>query len=377
MRKYVLIPDSFKGTMSSKEICDIMSHSIHNFDPNAQTVSIPVADGGEGSVDAFLSAMDGKKVHLTVKGPYGENMRGYYGVVDGGKTAIIEMAACAGLPLVGNQLHPDRATTYGVGQLMVHAAEHGCRKIILALGGSCTNDAATGAAAAAGIKFLDSQGDSFVPVGGTLSNIVKIDSSALYPSLRDADIFAMCDIDNPLFGETGAAYVFGPQKGADDDMIKLLDNGLRHVSGVIKEQFHRDISLLSGAGAAGGMGGGAVAFFGAHIQMGIEVLLDMVDFERLAENSSYIFTGEGRLDTQSLRGKVVAGVARRAKKLNIPVIAVVGDVGNSIDEIYDMGVTAVFSINRVAVDFKKAKVRSKGDLGETMDNLMRLITMKD
>ena len=354
-----------------------MSRSIHDYDPEAQTVAIPVADGGEGSVDAFLSAMDGEKVHLTVKGPYGEDMQSFYGVVDGGKTAIIEMAACAGLPLVENRLHPDLTTTYGVGQLMVHAAEHGCRKIILALGGSCTNDAAAGAAAAAGIKFLDAQGHSFVPVGGTLSDIAKIDDSALCPSLRDADIFAMCDIDNPLFGETGAAYVFGPQKGADEAMVKLLDNGLRHLSEVINGQFHRDISLLPGAGAAGGMGGGAVAFFGAHLQMGIDVLLDTVNFERLAGDASYVFTGEGRLDTQSLRGKVVVGVSRRAKKLNVPVLAVVGDVGDSINSVYDMGVTAVFSINRVAVDFKKAKVRSKNDLSETMDNLMRLITMKN
>lgn len=377
MRKYVLIPDSFKGTMSSKEICDIMSRSIHDYEPEAQTISIPVADGGEGSVDAFLAAMEGEKVYLTVKGPYGEDMKGFYGVVDGGKTAIIEMAACAGLPLVENRLHPDLTTTFGVGQLMVHAAEHGCRKIILALGGSCTNDAAAGAAAAAGIKFLDAQGNPFVPVGGTLSKIAKIDQSSLSPSLRKAEILAMCDIDNPLFGETGAAYVFGPQKGADADMVKLLDNGLRHLSEVIKEQLQCDISMLPGAGAAGGMGGGAVAFFGARLQMGIDVLLDTVNFERLAENASYIFTGEGRLDTQSLRGKVVAGVAHRAKKLNVPVLAVVGDVGDSINSIYDMGVTAIFSINRVAVDFKKAKVRSKRDLNETMDNLMRLLSLKN
>lgn len=375
MKKYILIPDSFKGTMSSQEICDLMSRSIRRFDPEAQTVSIPVADGGEGSVDAFLSAMDGKKVSVTVKGPYGEDLRGFYGVVDGGKTAIIEMAACAGLPLVGDNRYPEKTTTYGVGQLMVHAAEHGCRKIILALGGSCTNDAGTGAAAAAGIKFLDAQGHPFVPVGGTLSRVAKIDDSTLFPALREAEILAMCDIDNPLFGENGAAYVFGPQKGADANLIKLLDNGLRHLSGVINEQLCRDVSLLPGAGAAGGMGGGAVAFFGARLQMGIDVLLDTVNFDHLAENADFVFTGEGRLDTQSLRGKVVAGVARRAKKQNIPVLAVVGDVGDAIDSVYDMGVTAVFSINRVAVDFQKAKLRSKSDLSQTMDNLMRLISV--
>ncbi|QAT48925.1 glycerate kinase [Caproiciproducens sp. NJN-50] len=376
MKKYVLIPDSFKGTMSSKEICEIMSRSIHRFDPEAQTVSIPVADGGEGSVDAYLSAMDGQKVYTTVKGPYGEDMQGFYGVVDGGKTAIIEMAVCAGLPLVGDRLHPDQTTTYGVGQLMVHAAEHGCRKMILALGGSCTNDAGAGAAAAAGTRFLDAQGNSFVPVGATLSNVAKIDDSAFSPSLREVEIHAMCDIDNPLFGENGAAYVFGPQKGADQNMVQLLDEGLRHLSEMISKQLHLDISQIPGAGAAGGMGGGAVAFFGARLQMGIDVLLDTVNFESLAEKADFIFTGEGRLDTQSLRGKVVVGVARRAKKQNIPVLAVVGDVGDSIDSVYDMGVSAVFSINRVAVDFKKAKLRSKDDLSKTMDNIMRLIQLE-
>lgn len=373
MKKFVLIPDSFKGTLSSAEICSVMSEAIRAYDAGAQIVSIPVADGGEGSVDAFLSAMGGEKVRIPVSGPYGEPMEGFYGTVDGGNTAVIEMAACAGLPLVGDNLHPDRTTTYGVGQLMADAAKRGCRKIIVGLGGSCTNDAGAGAAAGAGIRFLDENGKAFLPVGGTLSKIRKIDASDLCPELRNAEIIAMCDIDNPLYGPAGAAYVFGPQKGADPGMVSLLDGELKSLSETVERETGRDISQIPGAGAAGGMGGGMVAFFGARLQMGIDVILDTVGFETVARDADMVFTGEGRLDTQSLRGKVVVGVARRAKKLGTPVVAVVGDIGDAIDPVYDMGVSAVFSINRVAVEFKKARLRSRSDLQLTMDNLMRFL----
>jgi glycerate kinase len=373
MRKFVLIPDSFKGTISSADICSIMSEVIRTYDPEARIVSIPVADGGEGSVDAFLAAMGGEKVKLPVSGPYGETVEGFYGIVGGGSTAVIEMAACAGLPLVGDNLHPDRTTTYGVGQLMVNAAARGCHKIIVGLGGSCTNDAGAGAAAAAGIKFLDENGDPFVPVGGTLSKICRIDASGLDPKLQKAEIIAMCDIDNPLYGKTGAACVFGPQKGADEDMVRLLDGELKSLAGTVSDHLGREIAQIPGAGAAGGMGGGMVAFFGARLQMGINVILDTVGFDTLAKDADLIFTGEGKLDTQSLRGKVVVGVARRAKKLRVPVVAVVGDIGDSIDPVYEMGVSAVFSINRVAVEFKKARLRSREDLKLTMDNLMRFL----
>ncbi len=372
MKKAVLIPDSFKGTMSSSEICGIMETRIKVHYPQAEVVSIPVADGGEGSVDAFLDAMGGHKVFTWVKGPYMEDIKAFYGIVDS-DIAVIEMAACAGLPLVGDNKHPEQTTTYGIGQLMVHAATHGCTKIIVGLGGSCTNDLGVGAAAAAGMKFYDKDGKLFIPVGRTLSKINKIDTSGFCPQLQSSEIVSMCDIDNPLYGKTGAAYVFAPQKGADEKMVKLLDSQLQSGSRVILKELHTDVSQIPGSGAAGGMGGGMVAFFGASLQMGIETVLSMVDFDRLAENSDLIFTGEGKLDSQSLRGKVVIGVARRARKLDIPVIAVVGDIGDDIQGVYDTGVSAVFSINRVALDFQWAKERSKDDLSLTMDNLMRFI----
>jgi glycerate kinase len=354
-----------------------MKERIHAYYPQAEALAIPVADGGEGSVDAFLAAAGGEKITLPVKGPYLESMTGFYGLIDGGATAVIEMAACAGLPLVEGRLHPDQTTTYGVGQLMVDAAQRGCKKIIVGLGGSATNDFGAGAAAGAGIRFFDAEGRDFTPTGGTLSRIVRIDVSGLPPELRAAEIIAMCDIDNPLYGPQGAAHVFGPQKGADGAMAELLDGQLRAVSDTVKRELGIDVSALPGAGAAGGMGGGMVAFFNSRLQMGIETVLDTVCFDRLLEGADMVFTGEGRIDSQSLRGKVVIGVARRAKKQRVPVIAIVGDIGDPIVDAYAEGVTAVFSINRLAVPFREARPCSRVNLGLTMDSLLRFMTIRE
>lgn len=370
MRKIVLIPDSFKGTMSSSEICAIMKQEILSFYPQTQVVSVPVADGGEGSVDSFLTAMGGKKVTVRVKGPYFEEMESFYGVLPDG-TAVIEMAAAAGLPLVGEEKRADRTTTYGVGQLMAHAAHAGCRKMIVGLGGSATNDGGTGAAAALGIRFFDEKGESFVPVGGTLDRIVSIDVSGLLPELAKTELITMCDIDNPLCGENGASAVFGPQKGADPQMVERLDRNLRHLAELVERDLGKKILDLPGSGAAGGMGGGMVAFFGSQLQMGIETVLNTVRFDELARDADLVFSGEGKIDTQSLRGKVVIGVARRTKKLGVPLVAVVGDIGDEIEGAYDEGVSAIFSINRVAVPFSQAKGRSKSDMALTIRNLMR------
>lgn len=382
MKKILLIPDSFKGTMSSAEICSIMKTAIHAHFPNTEVISIPVADGGEGSVDAFLQALGGEKNTLTTKNPYFEEMQAFYGVLphnqaqDISKTAVIEMAACAGLPLVLDRLNPLVTTTYGVGQLMEHALKSGCTKIIMGLGGSATNDGGCGAVAALGVKFFDKDGKDFIPTGGTLKNIEKIDLSALNPLVKNAKITTMCDIDNPLYGETGAAYVFAPQKGADSKMVQELDEGLRHLATIVARDLGIDKATLSGTGAAGGMGYGMLAFLGSELKMGIETVLDTVHFGKQLVGADYVFSGEGKIDTQSLRGKVVIGVANRTKKAGVPLIAVVGDIGDNIESAYTMGVTAIFSINRVAVPFSEAKLRAKSDLELTMDSIMRLIAVE-
>ena len=375
VKKFILIPDSFKGTISSGEVCSIMEKCIRRYYPEAGIISIPVADGGEGSVDSFLTAMGGEKIRVPCKGPYMEDINSFYGIIDGGKTAVIEMAACAGLPLVGEKLHPGKTTTYGVGELLVDASRRGCNKIIVGLGGSATNDFGAGAAAGAGVRFFDKDGRAFVPVGETLSQIAKIDKSKLCEELRQTEIITMCDIDNPLFGENGAAYVFGPQKGADPKMAEYLDGQLRAVSEKVRNEFGVDVSSLKGAGAAGGMGAGMAAFFGSSLQMGIEVVLDTVGFDQLALDANLIFTGEGKIDYQSLHGKVITGVARRAKKMGIPVIAVAGQIDDNIEGIYDEGVSAIYSIMRSALPFDEVKHRCKADLDIAMDNIIRTISL--
>jgi glycerate kinase len=354
------------------EICTIMEDVIRRRRPGAEIISIPVADGGEGSVDAFLAACGGKKVSIPVKGPYMEDMEAFYGIIGGG-TAVIEMAAAAGLPLVEGAPNPAKTTSYGVGQLMADAARRGCKKIILGLGGSATNDFGAGAAAACGIRFLDGRGKAFVPLGETLSRIARIDLRGLLPEIAAAEIITMCDIDNPLYGPAGAAHVFAPQKGADPVMAEFLDGQLRSVSETVKRELGIDVSARPGAGAAGGMGGGMAAFFGSPLRMGIETVLDTAGFDALLPGTDMVFTGEGKIDTQSLRGKAVIGVARRAKKQGIPVLAIVGEIGDAVEGAYEEGVSGIFSIIRTAKPFKEIKERSPDDLRLTMDNLFRFM----
>ncbi|MDR1061564.1 MAG: glycerate kinase, partial [Clostridiales bacterium] len=361
LERFVLIPDSFKGTMSSAEICGILADAIRESFPEAQIRQIPVADGGEGSVDAFLRALPGKKVPARVKGPFFEDVPAFYGLLGDGETAVVEMAACAGLPLAEGRLDPLAATTFGVGQLILEAARGGAKKIVVGLGGSATNDGGCGAAAAAGMRFLDRGGRQFVPTGGTLADIAEIDASGLDAALRGAEIVAMCDIDNPLHGPEGAACVFGPQKGASPDAVRLLDGGLMNLDAALRSSLGKDLARMPGAGAAGGMGAGMAAFFGAELRMGIEVVLDTVRFDELVKDADMILTGEGKIDAQSLRGKVVVGVARRARASGsgAPVVAIVGDVGDGAEGAYAEGVGGIFSINRLAVDFSQAKPRCR------------------
>ena len=371
MRKYVVIPDSFKGCLSSGEICDILAREIRRRDPEAQVCALPVADGGEGTVDAFLGALGGEKVAVPCRDPYGRPLTARYGLFPDGKTAVIEMAAAAGLPLVGEDRRVADTTTYGVGQLIAHALKRGAERILLGLGGSATNDSGCGAAAALGVEFLDAEGKAFVPVGGTLHRIAHIRADGLLPALRQAEVIAMCDIDNPLCGESGAAAVFAPQKGADAATVRMLDEGLAHLAAVIEKDLGRSLLTLPGGGAAGGFGAGSVAFLGARLQMGIEAVLDLTDFDRLAADAYLVITGEGRLDSQSLRGKVVVGVARRAQALGVPVVALVGSSETDIAAAYDAGVTAVFPINPAPTTLSEALAHARTHLAFTAENVLR------
>ncbi|MDV3428127.1 MAG: glycerate kinase [Bacillota bacterium] len=373
MKKVVLIPDSFKGTLSSTEICRIIENKVKEHFPDCEVVSIPVADGGEGSVDCFLTALRGERIKVTAKNPYFEDMESFYGLIDNGKTAVIEMAACAGLPLVEDRKDPMKTTTYGVGQLVLDAAKRGVKKIIVGLGGSSTNDGGCGAASAVGVKFFNEKDIEFIPTGGTTHQITRIDISNKSDLLNGIDIITMCDIDNPMYGLTGASHVFGPQKGADHETVLLLDEGIKHLSEVIKKDLKKDLSKVPGTGAAGAMGAGMIAFFDSKLQMGIETVLDTVNFSSVISDSDMVITGEGKIDSQSLRGKVVVGVAKRAKKQNVPVLVIVGGAETGIDEAYDIGVTSIFSINRLPEAFEISRYKSVENMTFAADNIMRLI----
>ena len=371
MRKILLVPDSFKGTLSSKQICEIIGDRINVHFPDAEVISIPVADGGEGSVDCFLSAMDGELIKCPSLDPLNGEMEGFYGLVNGGKTAIIEMAACAGLPLIEDRKDPMGASTYGVGLLMKDAVSRGATEIILGLGGSATTDFGCGAAAALGIVFYNENGETFIPTGGTLSEVNRIEGGS--HCLKGIKVTLMCDVKNPVYGENGAAYVYSPQKGANPEQVKVLDDGLRHICHIARRDTGADVSELSGGGAAGAMAGGMVAFFGATVRMGIDTVLDTVGFDSLLEGADLVFTGEGRIDTQSLQGKVVSGVAKCAQKKGVPVIAVVGGALGDISDIYGMGVNSVFTINRLPEDLSVSRYKSAENLRETVDNVLRIL----
>lgn len=373
MQNFILVPDSFKGTLSAIEVCNIMKSSIKNLYKDANIISVPVADGGEGTVDAFLYALGGEKKSTWVSDAFNEQkILAHYAMLKD-DIAVIEMATCAGLPLVKNRLEPDKTTTFGVGELIIDAINSGAKKIILGLGGSATNDGGCGMAAALGVKFKDEQDQEFIPTGGTLSQIYKIDMNNIYSKIKDVEFISMCDVDNPLCGKLGASAVFAPQKGADEDMVKLLDEGLAHLAKIIKRDLHIEVKDIKGAGAAGGLGAGSIAFLQSKLTKGIDVILDTIKFDELVSKADIVFTGEGKFDSQSLHGKVVMGVANRSQKYKTPVIVVTGAIGENIQEAYNKGITAIFSINKEPMEFSKSALKSKENMILTMENILRLL----
>ena len=375
MKKCIVISDSFKGSLSSGEICDIARACFAEVLSDCELTAIPVADGGEGTVDCFHQVCGGELVPVTVQGPFGQDMEAAYLRLDGGR-AVIEMASSAGLPLVGDRRDPRITSTYGVGQQIRHAVEQGSTQILLGLGGSCTNDGGCGCAAALGVRFLDRAGQAFVPTGGTLDQIAHIDVSGARQLLQTVKLTAMCDIDNPMHGPTGASYIFGPQKGADPAMVEFLDGQLKALDAVIQRELHRSVADVPGAGAAGAFGAGILAFLDGTLCPGIEAVLDLVDFDGKLKDCDLVITGEGRFDSQSIRGKVVSGVSRRAKRQGVPVAVIAGSVAEDVESVSadpDSGVTAAFSINRQAMDYSESLPVSRRNYRDTLENLLRLM----
>ena len=365
----LVAPDSFKGVLSSDEVCAVIKDRALAIFPEINVRCVPIADGGEGSVDCFLSAVGGFKKMLRVTGPHGRPIDAFYGLLPDG-TAVIEMAAAAGLPLMGDAPCAADATTYGVGELMADALAGGCKKILLCLGGSATNDGGCGMAAALGVRFFRG-GQTFVPTGRTLCDIEKIDPSGVLSRFSDVEVTVLCDVKNPLCGPMGAAFVFAPQKGATPDDVVLLDRGLAHLAQRIQTDMGREIADIPGAGAAGGMGGGAVAFLGARLVPGIEAVLEAVHFDDLLTGTDLVITGEGRIDGQTAGGKVVSGVLAHARAASVPTIALADIVGPGAEQLYDLGLCGIFVANRRAVSFEEIQKTARRDLASAAENLFR------
>ena len=354
----LIVSDSFKGTLTAEQVCDIIAEAFKETIKNAEIIKLPAADGGEGLCACLHKISGGKLITAEVCGVFGEKITAEYLMLNN-KTAVIEMAACAGLPLAGKNKNPEKATTYGVGELIKNAVSNGAEKILLGLGGSATNDCGVGMAAALRYEFYDINGNLFVPTGGSLTEIHKI---AAPENPIDIPVIAACDVENPLCGKNGAAYVFSPQKGADEEMVKRLDNGLRHTASVIARDIGIEVSDIKGSGAAGGMGAGALAFLNAELRRGIDILLDTADFDKKAEWADLIITGEGRLDFQSVNGKVISGVAQRSMKHGKKVIAICGSRGDGAEKIKEVGVSELYFSCKSKKSFDEIIKTCKEDL---------------
>ncbi len=323
----MVAPDAFKGSLSAAAAARAMAEGVRRAAPDAEIVELPMADGGEGTVQALVDATGGGTVRLEVTGPLGEPLLATYGVLGDGETAAIEMAAASGLPLVPvKRRNPLITTTYGTGQLIGYALRQGCRRLIVGIGGSATVDGGAGMAAALGVRLLDANGESIGPGGGALVGLERIDVSGLLPEAREANVLAACDVRNPLVGPTGAAAVYAPQKGATPEMVARLEAGLANFARIVERDIGMEIADEPGAGAAGGLGAGLMAFLGAELRPGVELIMDVLGFEKAVRGASLVLTGEGKIDAQTAFGKTIAGVARAAAAHGVPVIALGGTV---------------------------------------------------
>lgn len=374
--RVVVAPDSYKGSMSAVEVADIIEKGLKTVFPDAEISKVPIADGGEGTVDAFLAALGGERRELEVTGPLGDKVKAFFGILPGGETAVVEMAAASGLPLVPpEKRNPLVTTTYGTGELIKAALEAGCSTIIVGIGGSATNDGGMGMAQALGIGFYDSRGEELGFGGENLGKLAKIEMAGLNPKVKTAKILVACDVDNPLCGPHGASAVFGPQKGATPEMVEVLDRGLACFARVIKEQAGADIFNMPGAGAAGGLGAGLVGLLGAELRPGIEIVIENTGLAEKISGADLVITGEGRTDFQTARGKAPVGIARLAKKYQVPVIAISGSLGDGYQDVYEAGLDAVFSIVPGPITLDMAMQKGKDYLLGQVVNIARLVSL--
>jgi glycerate 2-kinase len=376
--KIVAAPDSFKGSSSSLRICHAMEQGIRKVYPDAEVVRVPLADGGEGTMDNLVHASGGKLVTVMASDPLSRPIKARYGVLDNGSTAVIEMAEASGLTrLEKTERDPGKTTSYGTGELIRHALDAGYRDFIIGLGGSATNDGGAGLLQALGMKLSDADGGQLHPGGLNLEQLREIDDSAFDERIRESRIVVACDVKNPLCGPDGASAVFGPQKGAAPAMIAMLDDGLAHYADVVRQHCGKDVRHLPGSGAAGGAGAALLAYLGADMRSGIQLVLESVGFEAKIRDADWILTGEGRLDEQTLSGKVIAGVCEAARKYRVPVLAVCGSAGLSQEAMAQIGLTACFSLVPGPCSLEEAMQHTDDWISERTTNIFRLIAARD
>lgn len=378
MKKITVAVDSFKGSLSSREVAEAFEAGFKSQFPDCEVVKVSIADGGEGTVDALVETLDGQFIEAQVADPLGRKISARYGVIDGGHTAVMEMSAASGLPLIApTERNPLRTSTYGTGEMIVDAIERGCRKFLVGIGGSATNDGGTGMLRALGFRFLDAEGNELIGGGEILERIDQIDDSAARVELADCEFIVACDVTNPLYGPEGAAYVFAPQKGADAAMVERLDRGLRNYARAIEQFNGVEVASMAGAGAAGGLGGGFKALLGARLERGIDMVLSAMQFSKIIAGSDLVITGEGRIDRQTTMGKAPSGVLREATAQGIPTIAIGGAV-QPCKELEQSGFTAVLPIvaGPVALEVAMQRDTAIENVHRTATQIAKILTLK-
>ncbi|WP_431787534.1 glycerate kinase [Vibrio harveyi] len=373
MKKIVIAPDSFKESLTAMEVATAIETGFKKVLPDCEYVKLPMADGGEGTVTSLIDATGGELIHVEVTDPLGRKVQGFYGLLGDGKTAVIEMAAASGLHLVEpERRNPLITTTYGTGELIKAALDKEVEHIIIGIGGSATNDGGVGMAQALGVSFVDISGRELGFGGGQLEHLEIIDMNNLDPRLNNVMIQVACDVDNPLCGKHGASHVFGPQKGASESIVAQLDDNLAHYADVINRHLHKNVRDRKGAGAAGGLGAALIAFLDAELKSGIDIVMDAVNLSSEVNNADLVITGEGRIDSQTIYGKTPIGVARTAKKFNIPVVGIAGCLSADYGVVHLHGIDAAFAVVNRFVELPTAMKEAKVNIENTARNIAQM-----
>ncbi|PSW64732.1 glycerate kinase [Photobacterium leiognathi subsp. mandapamensis] len=374
--KIIIAPDSYKESLTAMEVATAIENGFRQVIPNAEYIKLPMADGGEGTVQSLVDASNGTIIEHSVTGPLGEQVNGFFGLMGDGKTAIIEMAAASGLHLVSPDLrNPMLTTSFGTGELILAALDRGVEHIIVGIGGSATNDGGIGMAQALGVRFLDENNKPIHYSGCALDSLHRIDISNIDPRLVSVKLEVACDVDNPLCGEKGASQVFGPQKGATPEMVTQLDNNLAHYAEIIKRDLGKDVKDMAGAGAAGGMGAALLGLFNAQLRPGIEIVMDAVNLADVLQDADLVITGEGCIDSQTIHGKTPIGVARTAKRFNKPVIGIAGSLSYDCNVVHEHGIDAVFSVVPRSVSLAEALAEAAINVELTARNVAAIYAL--